>query len=103
MPFLQRLYHRLPLWIAFFFFFSLPLVFKQTENSQNRCILSKREKKLERHPSDLHLVRQVLYPDTQERDGITEFSMLSLQAKNRPEFYSPSVQGEGFFCVTVTI
>lgn len=71
-PFLQRLYRRLPLWIAFsslfflvLFFFPLPLVFKQTENSQNRCVFCQKEKKkkiiiLEKHPSDLHhLVRQV--------------------------------------------
>lgn len=74
-PFLQRIYHCLPLWIAFL----LPLVFKQKQKKKSdRCILSCKKNKYWKENLS-HLV----FWHTEEWDRITNFSCSLLFYKQK--------------------
>lgn len=91
-PFLQRLYYCLPLWIAFL----LPLVRTWRENTH--CVSrqkKKNEKKIGKQTSDLDLWHSSLANRGKNQDE--QFSCSQLIYKQKcPKFYSPHVQWDGF-------
>ena len=95
-PFLQRLYHCLPLWIAFFL---LPLVFKQTENSQTGVFCLKR---IGKKPLRLTSFEAVfILGHTEEWDGITNFHVACCFYKKIVPSFTVQVYREKVYCVTV--